>query len=82
MATYRFTLQVSGFGGLDEAEAAFYGVGVDDALIYTSGDDIFLAFDRDASSEGAAIDSAANDVHARGGNVLRVIREGDAAQAG
>ena len=73
MATYHFTLQVSGIEG--EPEEVFYGHGADDALIYFADGNLFLAFDREAASAAEAIDSAAILVRERGGDVVRVIRE-------
>ena len=74
MNIYRFRIEV---GGIDpdekDLESRFYGNGVDDALIYVSGGHLFLAFDREASNEEAAVRSASNDIVRRGGSVAKVI---------
>src|SRR3954447_25945889 len=52
MATYHFTLEVSGIDpDVEGFEDRFYGNGVEDALIYVSDRRLFLAFDREAASE-------------------------------
>jgi hypothetical protein len=74
MTVYRFTIEVGGIEPEQEGlEDRFYGNGVDDALIYVSGGHLFLAFDREAWNEDAAIQSATRDIVERGGTVARVI---------
>ena len=73
MTIYRFTIEVSGIDPNQEGlEDRFYGNGVDDALIYVSGGHLFLAFDREAWNEDAAIRSATRDILERGGGIARV----------
>jgi hypothetical protein len=74
MTIYRFTIEVSGIDPDQEGlEDRFYGHGVDDALIYVSAGHLFLAFDREAWNEDAAVRSATRDIVARGGSVARLI---------
>lgn len=74
MTTYRFRVEVSGIDPDEEGfENRFYGNGVDDALIYVSDGHVFLAFDRKARNEEAAILSATNDIAQRGGSVARIM---------
>jgi hypothetical protein len=74
MTVYRFTIQVSGIDPDQEGlEDRFYGNGVDDALIYVSSGRLFLAFDREAWNEEAAIQSATRDIVERGGGIEKVI---------
>lgn len=75
MTIYSFTIQV---GRIDPAqdgfEDHFYGNGVDDMLIYVTGGNLFLAFDREAENEESAIRSAMHDIAVRGGSIERVIK--------
>lgn len=75
MTVYSFTIQV---GRIDPAQAVFgdrfYGNGVDDALIYVIGGNLFLAFDREAENEESAIRSAMHDIAVRGGSIERVTK--------
>jgi hypothetical protein len=74
MTTYRFTLEVSGINSDQDGLAErFYGNGVDDALVYVSNGHVFLAFDRDADDERNAVKSAMQDIHQRGGTVIKVV---------
>jgi hypothetical protein len=74
MTIYRFTIQVSGIDPDQEGfEDRFYDNGVDDALIYVSGGNLFLAFDRESWNEESAIHSATRDIVDRGGAVEKVI---------
>jgi hypothetical protein len=59
VSIYRSTVEVDGLNPDEEGvEKRFYGNGVDDALFYIAGGKIFLAFDREAWNEDAAIQSA------------------------
>jgi hypothetical protein len=74
MTLFHFTVEVSGIDpAQDGFESRFYGNGVDDVLIYVSGGRVFLAFDREAWNEEAALKGAASDIVERGGQVTRVI---------
>jgi hypothetical protein len=74
MTVYRFTIEVSGIDPYEDGlENRFYGNGVDDALIYVSSGHLFLAFDREAWNEDAAIRSATRDIVERGGNIAKLI---------
>jgi hypothetical protein len=74
MTIYRFTMEVGGLDPDQEGlEDRFYGNGVDDALIYVSGGHLFLAFDREAWNEDAAIRSATQDIVERGGSIARLV---------
>jgi hypothetical protein len=76
MTMYHFTIEVNGIDPDQEGfEDRFYGNGVDDALIYVSDGRLFLAFDREAWSEEAAIRSAERDIAERGGRVAKIIRD-------
>jgi hypothetical protein len=74
MTLYRFTIEIGGISPDQEGfENRFYGNGVDDVLIYVSNGRIFLAFDREAWNEDAAIQGATRDITERGGSVTRII---------
>jgi hypothetical protein len=72
---YSFTARVSGVNtDTDHYEDALYEAGCSDALIAVIGDNVFLDFDRDASSFEEAIRSATLDIEKAGGKVLDVKR--------
>ena len=73
MTIYRFSIEVDGLDPEDgKREDRFYGNGVDDALIFITNGQLYLAFDCKAQDQGSAINSAINDIVQRGGSVRRV----------
>ncbi len=69
---HSFTLILSGVKSLDDLEAGVYGAGCDDALVGMRSGIPYVAFDREAESLFAAIQSAIRDVRKAGLEIVRI----------
>lgn len=75
MEHYAFTLQVAGIDPMkDRYEDALFEAGCDDALVAVVDGALFLDFDREAPSFDSAVSSAASNIEAAGGKVVKVER--------
>lgn len=73
MDRFSFTLHVSGIDTDGDGYAdRLYEGGCDDALVAVINGQLQIDFDREASSYGAAVDSAVNDIARAGGKLVRV----------
>ena len=70
---HAFTLRVSGIDIASNYEVRFYEAGCDDALVAVIGGQVYLDFDRDATTFDAAVQSARQDVERAGGRVEAVM---------
>lgn len=69
---HAFTLLVSGIDTAGNYEDRLYDAGCNDAIVIVLGGNLYLDFNRDASSFEAAVQSARNDVERAGGHVDNV----------
>jgi len=75
MATYSFTMRVSGIDTVrDRYEDSLFKAGCADALVAVVDGALFLDFDREASSYENAVESARKNVERAGGMVVSVER--------